>query len=210
MVAFIDYRTTDTEKNSLLNLGIDFLEVPKFPILYDAIDGHVDIQINIIDKKEKKIILHKDIDEIFIQNISSRGINYIKSESSITEKYPGNIILNAAILENDVIHNFKYTDKNLLSSINDKNLINIKQGYSKCSILPILLLPPGDILLPGLNYGFIGGVGGKIDDDTIAFFGDLNYYQYGDEIKNFLSKYDVRPVYLRKGKLIDRGSLMLL
>lgn len=233
MVAFIDYRTTDTEKNSLLNLGIDFLEVPKFPILYDAIDGHVDIQINIIDKNEKKIILHKDIDESFIQNICSRGINYIKSESSIAEKYPGNIILNSAILENDVIHNFKYTDKNLLSSINDKNLINIKQGYSKCSILPIrekaiitndkgiyasllnenfdiLLLPPGDISLPGLNYGFIGGVGGKIDDDTIAFFGDLNYYQYGDEIKNFLSKYDVRPVYLRKGKLIDRGSLMSL
>lgn len=54
MVAFIDYRTTTTEKNSLSKLNINFIEVPKNPILYDAIDGHVDIQLNIIDKKEKK------------------------------------------------------------------------------------------------------------------------------------------------------------
>lgn len=54
MVAFIDYRTTTTEKNSLSKLNINFIEVPKNPILYDAIDGHVDIQLNIIDKKRKK------------------------------------------------------------------------------------------------------------------------------------------------------------
>ena len=57
----------------------------------------------------------------------------------------------------------------------------LKQGYTKCSILPIrekaiitsdkniakellnydfdvLLLPSGDIILPSLNYGFIGAL----------------------------------------------------
>ena len=115
----------------------------------------------------------------------------------------------------------------------DKNFINVKQGYSKCSILPIrekviitndkgihdilkkedydiLWLPPGDILLPSLNYGFIGVVGGKISDDSLAFFGNLDYYKYGKEIKLFLSKYDIKPIYLSQGKLIDRGSLMCL
>ncbi len=233
MIAFIDYRTTADEKNSLFKLNIDFLEIQKNSTLYDAIDGHVDIQLNIIDKKEKKIIVHKDIDDSFIQKLKLYNIKYIKSVSSLTEKYPGNIILNAAILEDDIIHNFKYTDRNLISSMKNKNFINVKQGYSKCSILPIrqkaiitndkgihdtlknehydiLLLPPGDILLPSLNYGFIGGVGGKISDDSLAFFGSLDYYKYGKEVKHFLSKYDVKPIYLREGKLIDRGSLLCL
>ena len=48
MVAFIDYRTTTIEKKSLSKLNIDFIEVPKNSTLYDAIDGHVDIQLNII------------------------------------------------------------------------------------------------------------------------------------------------------------------
>ena len=233
MVAFIDYRTTTTEKNSLSKLNINFIEVPKNPILYDAIDGHVDIQLNIIDKKEKKIIIQKDIDDTFIEKLKLYDITYIKSFSSLAEKYPGNIMLNAAILDDDIIHNFKYTDKNLISSSDNKKFINVKQGYSKCSILPvrnkaiitndkgiydtlktegydILLLPPGDILLPGLNYGFIGGVGGKISDNSLAFFGNLNKYKYGKEIKHFLNKYDITPVYLHEGKLIDRGSLLCL
>ena len=74
----------------------------------------------------------------------------------------------------------------------------------------ILLLPPGDILLPSLNYGFIGGVGGMISNDRMAFFGDLDSYKWGDEIKKFLYKYDISPIALRKGKLIDRGSLLTL
>lgn len=233
MIAFIDYRTTHDEKKSLSKLNINFIEIPKNLTLYDAIDGHVDIQLNIIDKKEKKIIIHKDIDDSFIKNLELYNIQYIKSEKSLAEKYPGNIILNAAILENDIIHNIKYTDKNLISSMKGKNFINVKQGYSKCSILPvrekaiitndkgihdtlknenydILLLPPGDILLPNLNYGFIGGVGGKISDNSLAFFGNLDYYELGQEVKKFLNKYDVKPIYLREGKLIDRGSLMCI
>ena len=45
---------------------------------------------------------------------------------------------------------------------------------------------------------------------THLFFGELENYRYGEEVKNFLYKYDVEPVSLRKGKLIDRGSLLTL
>lgn len=34
----------------------------------------------------------------------------------------------------------------------------------------VLLIPFGDIELPGLNYGFIGGVGGMISSNSMAFF----------------------------------------
>lgn len=151
----------------------------------------------------------------------------------MSNTYPGDVILNSLVLDKFFIHNLKYTDENLLKSQKSKKLINVPQGYTKCSILPvndtalitsdigiykilikhnfdILLLPPGDILLPSLNYGFIGGVGGMISKDKMAFFGDLDSYKWGNEIKKFLYKYDISPIYLRKGKLIDRGSLLTL
>ena len=49
-----------------------------------------------------------------------------------------------------------------------------------------------------------------ISNNKMAFFGDLSYYKYGNKIKEFLFKYDIEPIYLRKGKLIDRGSLLTL
>ena len=106
-------------------------------------------------------------------------------------------------LEQTKMSKYKFAQKSgmPLSTLYD---IAKKEDYD------ILWLPPGDILLPSLNYGFMGGVGGKISDDSLAFFGKLDYYKYGKEIKLFLSKYDIKPIYLSQGKLIDRGSLMCL
>ena len=36
----------------------------------------------------------------------------------------------------------------------------------------------------------------------MAFFGHLDYFKYGNEIKEFLFKHNVKPVYLRKGKTL--------
>lgn len=233
MHCFIDYRATNEEIYSLHSLGLNPIKVPKTPLVYEAINGHVDIQLNIISKKNNLVLVSKDIDETFLSELDRNNINYIKSYTSLMYKYPNDIILNALILDDYFIHNLKFTDKNLLESQKNKTLINVNQGYTKCSILPIrdkhiitsdnniattlsshgfdvLLIPPGDIILPKLNYGFIGGTGGMINENTMAFFGELSNYSYGDEVYNFLYKLDVKPLSLRKGKLIDRGSLLTL
>lgn len=54
--------------------------------------------------------------------------------------------------------------------------------------IDVLLLPPGDIILPGLDYGFIGGTCGLLDNNTLAFYGNLNTYKYGDEVLFFFEK----------------------
>lgn len=234
MHAFVDYRTTQEELNNLYKLNINPIIVPKSSQVYDAINGHPDIQLNILkNDSDFKVIVHKDIPCSFKQLLAEHNINYIVSKKSLSNTYPNDIILNALILKDYFIHNLKYTDENLLKSQNNKIHINISQGYSKCSVLPvrekalitsdkgifnslkefdfdILLLPPGDILLPSLNYGFIGGVGGMISANEMAFFGQLDNYAYGDEVKSFLFKYDAKPVYLKEGKLIDRGSILTL
>lgn len=233
MVCFVDYRTTSAEINALKNLNFDIIKIPKDENLYTAINGHVDIQLNILDKRHSTIIINKNIPKSFKDELSCKNINFIESNNTLSYEYPNNIALNAYITDNYLIHNLKFTDKKILEFCKNKKLINVKQGYSKCSILPlrekviitndkgiyntlikenfdILLLPFGDIELSGLNYGFIGGTGGMISDECIAFFGSLENYTFGDDVKKFLYKYDIKPIYLNNGKLIDRGSLLVL
>ena len=230
MICFVDYRTTENEINSLKKLNYDVIKIPKDNNLYEAINGHTDIQLNILNKHT--LIVNKNINLSFKQLLETKNINFIESESTLSSKYPNNISLNAYITENYLVHNLKFTDKKILEYCKNKKSINVNQGYTKCSILPlrekaiitndtgiyntlknenfdILLLPFGDIELSGFNYGFIGGVGGMISSDSMAFFGSLDNYAFGNEVKKFLYKYDIKPIYLNNTKLIDRGSLLV-
>ena len=230
MICFVDYRTTENEIDSLKKLNYDVIKIPKDNNLYEAINGHTDIQLNILNKNT--LIINKNINLSFKELLKTKNINFIESNSTLSSKYPSNISLNAYITDNYLVHNLKFTDKKILEYCKNKKTINVNQGYTKCSILPlrekviitndtgiyntlknegfdILLLPFGDIELSGFNYGFIGGVGGMISNDSMAFFGSLDNYAFGNEVKKFLYKYDIKPIYLNNTKLIDRGSLLV-
>ena len=169
----------------------------------------------------------------FKEQLKENNVNYIESTNTLGSKYPENIFLNALNSKDYFIHNLKYSDSAFKKYITDKKIINVKQGYTKCSILPlrenvlitndpgihktlssddfdVLLLPYGDIILEGFEYGFIGGVGGMISQDKLALFGDLNHYSYGKEVLKFLNEHNITPIYLKNGKLTDRGSLFVL
>lgn len=229
--AIVDYRISEEELISLENLGISPILCPKSTKVYEAINGHPDIQINIINTKE--LILNKDINLDFSKELIDLGFHVHFTHSPLNDKYPYNIILNAVNLGKYFIHHLDYTDKNLLDFNKEKFLINTKQGYTKCSTaivsdnaiitsdksiikslqntnIDYLYISPGSILLPGLDYGFIGGCCGLIDKNTLAFFGDLSYHPDYDIIIKFLSNHNVKPLYLKKGPLIDRGSLFTL
>ncbi|MCQ2969245.1 MAG: hypothetical protein MJ191_03810 [Clostridium sp.] len=218
---------------NLIKQDLKVIKVPKSKALYNAIDGHVDIQINILDEKKRLILINKDMTDEFKEQLKENSINYIESTSTLGSKYPENIFLNALNSKNYFIHNLNYSDSAFKKYITNKKIINVKQGYTKCSILPlkenvlitndpgihktlsnydfdILLLPFGDIILEGFEYGFIGGVGGMISHNKLALFGDLNHYSYGNEVLKFLTAHNITPVYLKSGKLTDRGSLFVL
>lgn len=233
MICFIDYRSTEEEKINLINLGFNPIKVPKCCDVYDAINGHVDIQLNIVDKLNKHIIVQRNMPKDFLDVLESNGIKYTLSNRKLGKNYPNNIILNALILEDFFVHNLKYTDENLIKNQTSRMKVPVNQGYTKCSVLPIgnnalitndkgiyktltkenmdvLLIPPGDILLPSLDYGFIGGAGGMISKNKLALFGELEHYCFGNDIYKFLYKYDIEAIPLKAGKLMDRGSLITL
>ncbi|QGU94959.1 hypothetical protein GOM49_07520 [Clostridium bovifaecis] len=226
----VDYRITDEEISNLLKFRYEILACPPCESLYAAVCGHPDMLLHIIDNAS--IMVHKDMPKEFIEVLKKSNINVFLSNSSLSSFYPYDIILNAVSISNLFVHYIDYTDENLLDIMSKtKNLIKVKQGYTKCSTaivnakavitsdigiakalnkenIDILLLPPGDIELPGLNYGFIGGTCGLIEEKTMAFYGNLDCYTYGKDVINFLKKHKVEPFYLRKGKLIDRGSIL--
>ncbi|MFL0251687.1 DUF6873 family GME fold protein [Clostridium neuense] len=225
----VDYRIKEEEKISLLKMGYNVLTTPPCKTVYNSISGHPDIQLCMLDNSTA--IVHKDMPYEFISTLEGLNLNIIKSKNDIKDKYPYDIILNAVNLKNFFIHNLKYTDDNLYKKISYKCLINVKQGYTKCSTavisdtaiitndsgisqaaskngLDVLFLPKGDIDLTDFDYGFIGGTCGLLDHNTIAFYGNLKNYKYGDEVLSFIKKYNLTPLYLSDSKLVDRGSIL--
>ncbi|MGE5627721.1 MAG: DUF6873 family GME fold protein [Solirubrobacterales bacterium] len=226
---FVDYRISNEELINLKKFNINPIKCPKSHVVYEAINGHPDILLHPLGNKN--ILVHRDISLDFINSLKSLGYNLILSKKSLGSKYPDNIILNGLNFSDYFLHNLKYTDENLMNLIKNKILIDVKQGYTKCScaLMPdnsiitsdkgiysalkninadVLFIPPGDILLPGLDYGFIGGCCGAIDETKVAFFGDLSCYKYGNEVLKFLKERNLEPIFLKSGKLIDRGSLL--
>lgn len=226
---FVDYRISDEEKENLIRLGCEVLIVPPSDCLYEAVCGHPDMLLNVVCKDT--VMVHKNMDSEFIKALKAHDLNVLFSGNSLQSSYPFDVILNALNLDNIFVHNVKYTDSVLFQLMNHKKIKNVKQGYTKCSTavvsskavmtsdfgiakcleeegIDVLLLPPGDILLPSLNYGFIGGCCGLIGDGVLAFYGNLNNYTYGGEVTEFLKKHKVESVFLSSGKLIDRGSIL--
>ena len=223
----VDFRTHNEEKEYLISLGYNLFICPPSDLLYEAVCGHPDMLMHILDHT---IIVHKDIDSEFIRELDLLNYKVYKSNSTLQSSYPYNICLNAICIGDIFVHYVKFTDTNLLSLLKNKRIINVKQGYTKCSTcivnnnaiitsdlsiakalslekIDVLFVPPGDILLPGLNYGFIGGATGLIEDNVLAFYGHIDHYLYGKEVLMFLNKHKVEPVFLRSGKLVDRGSI---
>ncbi|MEQ8197898.1 MAG: DUF6873 family GME fold protein [Clostridiaceae bacterium] len=231
--AFVDYRISAEEFKNLSQYVDNIIKVPRYKTLYAAIDGHPDIQLTLTGCCDPHLVVNKDIDSLFLDILHELKISFIFSQGSLGSSYPDNISLNALVLKDYLIHNLKHTDNSILDFCGGKTKINIRQGYSKCSTVilrekalitsdkgiykrlkdygfDILLLNPGNILLPGLEYGFIGGTSGLLNQNQLGILGDLVFYPQGAEVLKFLKKYDLEPIYLRKGPLIDRGSILTL
>ncbi|MBE6020692.1 MAG: hypothetical protein IJC41_00100 [Firmicutes bacterium] len=151
---------------------------------------------------------------------------------TLSPEYPRDVKYNAACTGKYFIHNLKFTDEKLLEYVRSKGLelINIKQGYSKCSIavidedsvitsdegaakvllskgLDVLLIQKGHIKLPGYKYGFIGGTCGRIEDELI-FNGDLSAHPDHDAICDFITGKGLKVKYFKDFELEDIGSVI--
>ena len=145
---------------------------------------------------------------------------------------------NVAIVGNNAIHNFKYTDKKALEILKREkfNLIQVNQGYTNCSIAiidenSIITTDKGiynslkdydfDILfmedfldiklLNGNNYSIkTGFIGGAISriENNIFITGDLNKIDKDNKIRKFIANKGLKIIEFEGIDVIDYGGII--
>lgn len=232
-LALVDKRITCDMELELKRRNIEIIKTIGCDETYDAIKYHPDICICNLGNGD--IVVAPNVYDYYNDILTNKGFNVIKGDSYIGMKYPYNISYNITIFGKYALHNFKYTEANILNYINEKNLIkiNLNQGYSKCSIcivdessiitsdigiynavkaynIDCLLIEKGHIDLFNLDYGFIGGCTGLIGKNKLAFLGDVTKHPDYSKIEAFLKLKNKEVVCLSEEKLLDLGSIIPL
>lgn len=193
-----------------------------------GLDTHPDILVHPLPSGN--LVVDRDNYDYYKEIFPNKKI--IPSHSSLTEKYPGDIHLNAFAFKNIFIHNLKHTDQVILDYYKRAgyDLVNIKQGYTKCSclvtedfvitsdggiyeslrdLIPIYKIDHGQIKLQNFNYGFIGGATGVLGK-KIFFTGNFSHHSSYEEILKIINKYNYEIEILSKDPIEDYGTIFFI
>lgn len=231
-VLIVDYKTPQDEIEYLKSYGFEIIKTNKYNALYDAIDGHPDIQMTYINNT---LYLHKDISKDFLYKLKEKNITYKLGKKGLFLPYPNNISFNALVSKDLFIHKLDFTDPLVLDEAKNLNLnlINVNQGYTRCSASylgkdsyitedksiakkllnmskNVFLKEHSNVFLKGFSYGFIGGAISRANlynENLVLITGDINEYKYGRDFKSFLSNINLPYLTIGKGLLKDRGSI---
>lgn len=152
--------------------------------------------------------------------------------SQLGKGYPEDVAYNAACTGKYFIHNLSYTAPALLQAAKEMDMIfvDVKQGYTKCSIIPVsedaiitydqgitsvcqsygmevLTVSPGFVRLDGYDTGFIGGTCGLIDKELV-FNGDLYRHPDCQRIVDFAASKGITCKWFADYPLTDIGSIL--
>ncbi|MDO5303313.1 MAG: hypothetical protein Q4E84_05365 [Clostridia bacterium] len=215
MKAYISKKANNNLRKYLDDLGYTPVSVATEGIVYDAVSCHPDIFMC-------KLGAGDDAPIVFAE------------EKEIGYEYPGDIAFNAACTGKYFIHNLKYTNPRLLKKARElgMTLVNVRQGYSKCSIviideksiitydkgiakscaqyedLAVLLVEPGHCVLESFDTGFLGGCSGRACNKVI-FNGNLESHPDFEKIKAFIESRGLECVWFSEFKLTDIGSIII-
>lgn len=226
---FIIDKNIPAEAKAGLNRYGEVLEFSTSHLTYPSVSNHPDI---FFCKVDSTLYYSPNTPDVFIQSLISKGLTIALGNIPIGQKYPHSALYNAVVTNNYFIHNMKITDANLKQAAGDRKLIDVKQGYSRCSLLPlkndcfitsdeginkkllsegleVLLVKPNSILLPGEEYGLFGGTSG-ISGNRIFIIGNLKHFPDGSKVKSCLENLNYEIIELYNGPLYDGGSILII
>lgn len=224
MSIIIDSRMRKVEKEYLAKFD-ELVEILPQDMVYEEVSGHPDI---FFCKIKSKIFRAPDLN----MDIGEAG------EENLDLSYPEDVKYNVCQIGDFVVHNFDFTDKKVLNFIDEVGLkkINVKQGYSNCSIsvisdnacitsdagiyealkrenIDVILLDSNNIRLLDKNgtetkmKGFIGGASHVIDSKFILF-GDINFLEEKNKLIEFLKKYNIELIDFKDLPIYDYGGII--
>ena len=219
----------DNRLKSLFDeLSIKVVKVNENSLLDAPVSQHADILCNYVGKST--FLVDKNQTELckFLEDNNGK---YVIIEN-IQSPYPDDCLLNFADIGDYVICNKSILPEEIVRYIPNKTIVDIKQGYSKCSVcicgyntiitddksiynavssydnINSLLIEKGSVSINKYDYGFIGGCCGLIDKNLLLFNGDLSLHSDFDKIKNFLYDNDIKYIDIKRKPLTDIGSII--
>ena len=209
-------------------LSIKVVNVTENPLLDTPVSKHGDVLANYVGKST----FLADKNQVELCNfIKDNGGKTIIIEN-IKSPYPNDCLLNFADIGDYIICNKSILTKEIIDLLSKKPIIDVKQGYSKCSVcickhntiitddisvynavlqydnINSLLVEKGSVHINKYDYGFIGGCCGLIDKNTLLFNGDLSLHSDFDKIKKFLYDNNVNFIDIKGKRLTDIGSII--
>lgn len=174
-------------------------------------------------------ILTKDEEQNLFKEKNITKVSVIKSP------YPDDVKLNAKVFGKKILCNTNTVSDYIKAYAlkNNYKLIHCNQGYAACSTVKLtdnaaitddlsvyntlssieidcLMVSKGSVKLKGYSYGFIGGCCGMIENNLIAFTGNIDKHADSELIKNFFMKHCIDYINLSDGELIDIGGIIRL
>ena len=234
MFALIDCRASSECIGNLEKYGFDAVLMPPAEYLSTPGASHTDM---LAFSGLGKLFCHSDYYEKNKELIDkiSVGASLGLSSEPTGETYPKDALFNCVLLGKYLLCNKKSVSSHILSEAQANNgleILHINQGYTKCSVCKIsddaiitsdasihrvcmgagidsLLVEVGHVLLPGYDYGFIGGASG-VCGEYVYFCGNINKHPSGEAIKNFCLYHGKEAVSLSDGALFDCGSILFV
>ncbi len=200
--------------------------------LPEGIASHADLQILHLGGNS---VLTSGCSKNSTDMLNMLGFDVQNTENEIDFSYPQDCLINAEIIGNNIIANPDIIDRNLLefAEKNNYNIIGVKQGYAKCSVLAVcedavitadpgiarilqqkeievLKIREGGIYLKGYDTGFIGGCGGMVEEKILGTAGNLKSIKDYENIKDFLRNRNIYAENLGGRNLRDIGGILPL
>ncbi len=215
-------------KKTFDELAVKIVNVTQNELIDAPVCRHADILANYVrnntflaDYRQQELV-------DFIESASGT----VKKINNIKSPYPNDCLLNFADIGDYIICNKSILSQEILELLPNKQIIDVKQGYSKCSVCIVkrntvitddisiynavsqyeniksLLVEKGSIHIDKYDYGFIGGCCGLIDKDLLLFNGDLSTHSDFDKIKKFLYDNGISYIDIKGKPLTDIGSIV--
>ena len=214
--------------NAFEELSVKVVDTTRNEILEAPVSYHADILANYVSNNT---FLTDYRQSELIEFVKSNG-GITKTIDNIKSPYPNDCLLNFADIGDYIICNKSILTKDIVDLLPNKQIIDVKQGYSKCSVCIVkhntiitddisiynaisqydniksLLVEKGSVHIEKYGYGFIGGCCGLVDKDVLLFNGDLSTHTDFDKIKNFLYDNGVKYIDIKGKPLTDIGSIV--
>ncbi len=218
-------------KAALERIGCTVLEAAPVPELSGPVAAHADMQLHSFGGGE--VIAASGAHEL-IECLRELGFT-VYEQDGIKPVYPRDAALNCFVLGGGLFCNPKSVSGLIVEHYcsTGREVVPVKQGYTKCSAcivsdnalitsdlsivnaakargVDVLVIKSGHILLPGHEYGFIGGASGQIGGGRLAFCGKLEYHPDGDKMREFCELHGASVVELTNSALTDIGGIVAL